>query len=234
MAGSSSAPLAAAPEQRECGGAAQQQQQGLHEGECDPQQQPGAGLCWAEEDFELLDLQERTRTGAQASTSGDGGQPRPAAAGVEAPGAAPPPPSFNLRDRGFECSVTREAGAAPDWFVLRRVFERWQGRLNAIQLAAMVCRLGELSASTHARMLRSELGAFRRFVGALLLEGRGALPAADAGTVAATLAGLAQLRASGKVRGEAERARKRHAASRLRGPRSPLCGTDHRQGARPL
>jgi hypothetical protein len=97
--------------------------------------------------------------------------------------------------------------AAPDWFVVRRVFERWQGRLNPMQLAAMLCRLAELRATTHAHTLRSERTALRRFTAALLLEARGVLPSADAGTAAAMLRGMAQLSKAGKVRGSQQRVR---------------------------
>jgi len=110
-----------------------------------------------------------------------------------------PAPAFNFRDAVFECAITRSVKLAPDWFVIRRLFERWQGRLNPIQLAAMVSRLSELAATTHRHMLRSEAAAVRRFMAALLLEARGVLPSADAATCAAMLRGVAQLRQSGKV-----------------------------------
>ncbi len=175
--------------------------------------QGGSGAAEDEDDFEIFE--ERARTGAQASTSASSdaahamaGAPSPIAVPLDlelaaalgaAPAAPPPAAAFNFRDAPFECAVTRAVGAAPDWFVVRRLFERWQGRLNPVQLAAMLCRLAELSGAAGRHLLRSEAGALRRFVGALLLEARGALPAADAATGAAMLRGLALLQKGGKV-----------------------------------
>jgi hypothetical protein len=76
-------------------------------------------------------------------------------------------PGSGFQDPRLESAISRWVLEAPDWFTVRTLYLRWQGRLNVVNLAVMFHQLARLTNHQHRVMQPEERQAFELFCGQL-------------------------------------------------------------------
>ncbi len=103
-------------------------------------------------------------------------------------------PHLNFRDPAFEAAIGRWIQEATEWPTLRRLFHRWQHRLNSAHISSFLNRLAALRASTHRSMLRTERAGFTQLCADVVQQAQQLAPSFSTVSLIALLQALVQLK----------------------------------------